>query len=54
MAGSQIMTLPFEPKETLFYKSVKRCGTLCIFAICLPVVAETERYPKAHTLTLAV
>lgn len=31
MAGSQIMTLPFESKETLFYKSVKRVAALFVF-----------------------
>ncbi|SFE80658.1 hypothetical protein SAMN05216563_108148 [Phytobacter palmae] len=30
MADSQIMTPPFESKETLFYKSVKRVAALFV------------------------
>jgi hypothetical protein len=48
------MTSPFDQIETLFYKSVTRVTTLCIFAIDLLVMAETERYQQVDAFTVAV
>ncbi|BDD51918.1 MULTISPECIES: hypothetical protein [Phytobacter] len=52
MAGSQIMTLPFESKETLFYKSVKRVAALFVF---LPFAFQSWQKQKGipkHILLL--
>jgi|MedtruStandDraft_1076414.scaffolds.fasta_scaffold00475_23 hypothetical protein len=50
MTGSQNMTLPFEAKETLFYKSVTRVATLFAFLPSPP--ASWQKQKGIHTTML--
>ncbi|VTP14569.1 hypothetical protein PUATCC27989T_02434 [Phytobacter ursingii] len=52
MAGSQIMTPPFESKETLFYKSVRRVAALFVFLPSAPRLWQKQKGNPKHILLL--
>jgi hypothetical protein len=47
MAGSQIMTPPFESKETLFYKSVRRVAALFVFLPSAPGCGRNRKVTQS-------